>query len=340
MYREIYKEYGKRLKETEPDVIFVSKKWCDNDLIWPFSDLDFRIIVEDKSIDFYEFNMALFHLQKRLIKKDYKTMKRILEHPPGYMFKKSELLYNYLEDINNWSFCYGDEKIFSEIKNMNTNKNKFDANYYMRIINKRYKKFSLDTEYEYEDAKLNKCFQNYCVLWHYYLPCIYALNSLESNIPQGNKTANISSIKNKTICSVYNYIANNNHNELIRYDYLDLSKIVEDEIKPRIKNLKPKKVISEQYLEAIAMFRTRIARYLLYLDNIKSDKDYLIKREINELRFIIFEIYKKHDDYIMKELYEHINSSNDAKKIIEYVLLYLRDHKNYFNKIMNMGEEM
>lgn len=343
MYNKIYEEYGKMLFEKVLDVIFVSKKWSDNDLVWPFSDLDFRLITDNKTIDFYTINEIIFSIQKEIIQKDSKILGRILEHPPGYIFKYSELIDNYMEDINNWSFCYGEKKKFDQIKKINGEKRLFDYNYYINIIKKRYKKFSFNTEYIFDDEKLNKCYRLYCVLWHYYFPCVYALNSLKNHSSQKNKIISTPNSQKEIILSVYNDIITNNFDNLYKYNLTSVINAVDTEIKYNIEeeelNNKNNCVNTNKYLEAISMLRTRIARYLLYLDSPQNNnKDYLIKREINELKFIISEIYKKNNNFEIKELYEYVNSDKEAINILEYTIKYLYKHRDYFNQLMNINK--
>lgn len=343
-YSSIYETYGKKLSEKIPELIFVSKKWSDNDLKWPFSDLDFRLILKDGFLDFYSINEKAFLIQKKMVKKNSGILGRILEHPPGYIFKYSELLTNYLEDINNWSFCYGDKKRFESIKMSNCNKKSFDYTYYINILRKRYKRFSFITEYKFDDKVLNKCYQVYCILWHYYYPCIYALNSLQNHLPQEYKILDFYHPKQKIIMSAYKDIVSNNHESLYKYNLDDLIICVDNEIEQYVSKLnvdiKMDSVTKDNYFEAIAMLRTRIARYLLYLDDLpNSDKGYLIEREINELRFIFSEIYKEQKNSVIKKIYDYICGDKDPADILRFTIKYLYENKDYFNELMNINKE-
>lgn len=342
MYNKIYEEYGKMLLEKVPEVIFVSKKWSDKDLVWPFSDLDFRLITDNQVIDFYTINETMFFIQKAIIQKDSKILARVLEHPPGYIFKYSELVDNYIEDVNNWSFCYGDKDRFEKIKKLNQEKDLFDSAYYLNIIRKRYKKFSFDTEYIFDDEKLNKYYQLYCIIWHYYFPCIYALNSLKKHSSQKAKIISTHNLQNKIILSAYNDIIFNNFDNLYKYDLIDMIIAIDEVLEYNVEKINLDKkynnlLNTNKYLEAISMLRTRISRYMLYLDNSQKNKDYLIKREINELKFIISEIYKKNRDHKIKQLYEYIYSDRAAINILKYTVNYLYKNKDYFNRLMNMS---
>ena len=85
------------------------------------------------------------------------------------------------------------------------------------------------------------------------------------------------------------------------------------------------------------MLRTRICRYKLYLDDtLTFDRNYLINREINELRFIINEINNKTKNTKVEELLKYINEDDkEPRDILEYSLQYFYNNKEIFNNIMN-----
>lgn len=341
MYSKVYKRFGKLLFNQQEELLFISKKWSNCDLVWPFSDLDFRIIVKDKTIDFLKVNTYVYEVQKHLILKD-ERLKRILEHPPGYIFKYNELKENCFEDVNNWSFCYGNYKKYIKIKIKNRHSN-LSKQYYLNIINKRYKKFSLKNDYKNFNPKTNKKYNLYCSLWHYYFPCEYAINSLSNFKPEKYKI-NFRLIESGLLKKLYYDIIKDTKNYEEKYELNNVVKEIDLRLEKKLQrchiNLLEKQERYDRYFEAVAMLRTRISRYLLYLDTeLKYDRDYLINREINELRFIFAEIYSKNKSKIIKVVYEYVISDNKPRNILEYTLKYLNQNNKYFNSLMNLISE-
>ena len=339
-YEFIYEEYGEKMKNSIGDIIFVSKKWNDADLVWPFSDLDIRIILEKKKYDFFEINEKIFEVHKR-IEKQNKINQRILEHTPGYVFLENELFNHRVEDVNNWSFCYGDISKFKKLKDYYKRFNKANKNndYYKRIIIKRYKKFSFDNEFnQYKNEEHDK-YMIYCIVWHYYFPCIYAIYSINDNKVK-NRKIDENFIKNDMILSIYKKIKDGSISNK-DYNINDLIKIVDKEISQELIKNNIKLIIEKSddtnILEAISMLRTRICRYKLYLDDtLTFDRNYLINREINELRFIINEINNKAKNTKVEELLKYINEEDkEPRDILEYSLQYFYNNKEIFNNIMN-----
>ena len=208
----------------------------------------------------------------------------------------------------------------------------------MKIIAKRYKNFSFKNEFnQYKGEELWK-YRIYCAIWHYYLPCLYAIYSI-SDIEVKKKKCAEELIKNQYLKEIYHNIKNNS---ISRIDVDQLLKIIDTEISNELKQNNIDLTIGEtsekdNILEAISMLRTRICRYKLYLDStLEFDRNYLINRELNELKFIINEIHKNMKIKETKLLLEHINlDSINTKDKLEYTLKYLYDNQEVFNNIMN-----
>ena len=337
-YKKIYEKYSENIMRDIDDIIFVSKKWNDADLIWSFSDLDLRIILENNNYNFFKINEEIYKTHKKIVSLA-KNNQRILEHPPGYIFFEQELINNRVEDVNNWSFCYGNKSTFNNLKNLYSNRTDCkNINYYKKIIAKRYKNFSFKNEFnQYKGEELWK-YRIYCAIWHYYLPCLYAIYSI-SDIEVKKKKCAEELIKNQYLKEIYHNIKNNS---ISRIDVDQLLKIIDTEISNELKQNNIDLTIGEtsekdNILEAISMLRTRICRYKLYLDStLEFDRNYLINRELNELKFIINEIHKNMKIKETKLLLEHINlDSINTKDKLEYTLKYLYDNQEVFNNIMN-----
>ena len=116
----------------------------------------------------------------------------------------------YLEDFRIWSFSGGDFKRFHSFCEVLNNRSDFDRSFYHKFIEKRYRKFSLKTEYRDYPKKLLSAYEVYCVLWHYYFPCMFAIKSLKEG-ESGRYKVHREFLKPGYINDLYQQLRDNNY---------------------------------------------------------------------------------------------------------------------------------
>ncbi|MBO4616099.1 MAG: hypothetical protein J5717_01995 [Lachnospiraceae bacterium] len=315
-YKKVEDIYWDKVLEQSNQVVLLTKKWSDEDLLYPYSDLDLRIITQD-NIDFFELNEKLYKAHCNTVM-EVEDGERILEHPAGFMYKVSECVGNevYKIDFVKTSFVNGDEDLFIRAKS-SLDPKEIDKGWLESFYNKRYKRFTMKYEYKYKDQAKNKIFEKYCIVWHYYIPCVYALQCMVSGINFTNKIDRdwySPEFQKKIEDFKHGIVPKEEPEELIREVDAELGKLVQKySINWHIKD-------SKVGYEAKYMLRTRISRLLFYLYPVNSiDTMYLQQRECGELNSI-FQFYKE----------------NTAGKIWDSFLLILNDDCSVSKKLGNV----
>lgn len=342
-YKLIYNEYGKKISSKIQEFEFLSKKWQNKDLYFPFSDLDFRIVLNANNVDYFKINEDIYKIHLQLVKKDVR-LSRIIEHPPGFIFSNEELLIfnKYNADVLYSSFCYGNGKNYKKIKrkckkeflyNVNIENNLYN------ILNKRYKKFSFDTEIKeayYFDIRK---YYVYCILWHYYFPCIFAIRCLKNKKICSKKIStlllfDLSFIKLMSIIKIKRETTIDFTELINKIDKKIENKIIKDLM---LNSNEDKK--NKSQIECVGMLRTRVCRYKYYLSNeLTFDTEYLIEREISETKNIFEELYKNNNIKNKEKILDIIKilymQNISSKEKLELILQELYNNKEYFNYIM------
>lgn len=337
-YNTINKEYIEKIAGEIDGFLFASKKWVSEDYLWPFSDFDYRIVLKNgNKVDFFRLNEILYSIQLKM-QTDNPKLCRILEHPPGYLFFESEIMTNYLEDFRIWSFAGGDFEKFARFRGILECCNDFDMRYYQQIIKKRYQKFSFKTEYRDYRNNLAFSYDVYCVLWHYYFPCIFAIQSLKERKSKGRK------IHEEFLNDVYiiNLFQRLREGSCC-FEEVDIPSVVaevEKSITDALIGVEFDKVhddnsVKLSFFEALGMLRTRIARLRLYLEPDQIDRHYLVEREIIELNNIFSSLYQFVCSEQIKEALTilHLDITEEAR--LQELLHYLYNHRTYYNDFMN-----
>lgn len=331
-YKQIEYIIGSQLAKYIPEVILVTKKWNNTDYIYPFSDIDYRLVVEDGT--------DLFRLNERLYEAHYKCASeisygtRILEHPPGFIYYQKELK-NLSIDRDIFcrdSYSSGDKKLFDETySRIETSlANSFQV---YESFKQRFNKFSLKYEFKSYDSELKQFYEKYCVIWHYYLPCIYFLNVLKNNRTYNHKIND---------CwysgSFLELIEDFRNKKEPSRDMEDLIKLVDEELITITKNNTNFKSNFEKTdsNDVLFMLRTRIARILYYINPPKAcDTLYLQERECKELNKIFVSFYKNETNTIWKSLLNVLGSNwlSTTNKLQEIVKI-LYSERSYLSEIM------
>ena len=116
-YKKIKEIYWKKLQEQSHNIVLLTHKWSDSDLLYPFSDLDLRIITKD-IVDSFDLNEKLYQAHYNAVK-ETEYGDRILEHPVGLMYTETECLHQQIYEIDfvKTSFINGDKNLFVKTQN-------------------------------------------------------------------------------------------------------------------------------------------------------------------------------------------------------------------------------
>lgn len=337
-YRAINNEYIEKIASKSDHFLFATKKWTYEDYLWPFSDFDYRIVISDGcEVDFFQLNEILYIIQLHM-QTENSQLRRILEHPPGYVFFESEIMTEYLEDFRIWSFAGGNSEKFLEFKDFLNSRRNFDKYFYQKIIGKRYHKFSFKTEYrDYTKNKIS-AYEVYCVLWHYYFPCMFAVQSLKERKSKGHKIQK-EFLESGFISDIFQRL----HDDGCNFETVDIPSVVgevEKIITEAISRVDYEEAENGNYtvmpfIEALGMLRTRIARLRLYLEPDMIDRNYLIVREITELKNIFSSLYHYSYSWKFAEALAILYLNIDEEERLRKLLRHLYNNRAYFNAYMN-----
>jgi hypothetical protein len=320
--------------------LFVTRKWKENDYVWPFSDMDYRFVLKaDACVDFFALNEKIYRVQIEMQHRDT-HYQRILEHPPGYIFFEDEIESVYFEDYRIWSFAGGDEAAFCRFQEYLNTCNDFDAPYYHKILAKRLGRFTLDTEFADYDSPQLAVYNTYCVLWHYAFPCLFALHSLHRQRSVGCKV-HPAWLENASLKSCYaRMIAGESAENMPPME--TLVKATTAEVQSTANRLGAATDYTGRsltkglpYFEAVAMLRTRIARMLLYLEEDAVDRIYLIKREAVELAGIFESIALHNGSDTDRRACVLLHQNQTAVDKVRALWTYMLENKSYYNDLMN-----
>ena len=338
-YRAINEQYTDTVISNMQDVLFIASKWREDDYLWPFSDIDYRLVLKrETQTDLFELNQKLCSIQLELQHTNQSCM-RILEHPPGFIFFFDEIFDKYFEDFRIWTFAGGDKEAFGKFQRALDISNEFDESYYGNIIAKRFENFSLKTEFsDYPTAKLS-VYNVYAALWHYYFPCLFALYSLHKRSSMGHKVDPLL-IKDDVLRQSYEFLKNSSAEKVPYHFEQTVSRVdsvlleVSKELGLDISKLKSTSH-SITYGYAIAMLRTRPARLLLYLEEDGIDRKYLAEREINELKMIFECIYTETTHEILQIALSTLYSEQSTESKLQAILSQMYRNKLFYNNLMN-----
>ena len=199
---------------------------------------------------------------------------------------------------------------------------------------KRYKRFVMKHEYKYRDSKTNEIFKKYCILWHYYIPCVYTINCLVYKVNFANK------INESWYSDTFRRLIMQFKQNIVPDDKAE---VVINNVDMELEGLLKKyNILWQGYKniigsEAKFMLRTRISRLLYYLYPPGSiDTLYLQHRECGEL-ISIFKFY--HSNYSNNKIWTNFleileNSDISITKKLNNILTYWKKNRAEMNEIM------
>lgn len=268
----------------------VTKKWQDNDLVWPHSDVDLRIILEEPPADWVIFNEQLAQVQRELVDAD-PICRRHLEHPPGWVFLRRELDAGLVPaaEVSTWSHCFGDQRAVERWRREAISRpwSAEDERFYHSILAAR-----ADGAYRLEaDSAENVVidadqYGAHCVSWHYLAPIVFAIACLTMRKRLSGKTEAFQVFAN-TAVTEFLQLANSGYKNapapsvLLEGAHRAASALPDLPVAGRLFDgmLTPAEVTS-----SIGLLRCRIARCSYYLHPpIMARTGYLIDRETKDL---------------------------------------------------------
>ncbi|MGH4018609.1 MAG: hypothetical protein ACRDT0_05070 [Pseudonocardiaceae bacterium] len=289
-YPAIEARYGRLVATRLGTAVMVTKKWQDADLVWPHSDIDLRIVLDEPPSDWISLNEHLAQLQRELVAAD-PVLRRVLEHPPGWVFLRRELDAGLVPaaEVATWSLSFGDHSAVDRWRSdaLARSWSEEDDRFYRGIIAAR-----ADGAYRLEEDSANNVvldaehYGAHCVSWHYLAPVVFAAASLRTRHRLPGKTE---ALHDHPVSAVAEFLS------LARKGYRDapapgtllaqahraitaLPALLE-EAPPAGRTPTRAEVVS-----AVGVLRCRIARYSYYLAPPSlAATGYLIDRETKDL---------------------------------------------------------
>jgi hypothetical protein len=286
-YRPVELAYGAGLSRAVPQFLLLAKKWQDEDIIWPHSDLDFRVVLDEHPSDWLAFNESLADLHRELVSSD-QSLRRVLEHPPGFVFVRSELerLLVRPAEIAAWSISHGSaehlERWTSQHAEIEWSAD--DDEFYASILRARTAGCYQLAADALDNVVLDRRqYLHHCVMWHYYAPCLFATTALGSRDRPPGKTFALRAAKTTLAALILasaqaGYDAPATDSALLHLSAHEFYR-AESHDRPTSRTGHLRRVTM-----ALATLRCRPARYLYYLDAPTGvATGYLIQREAKDL---------------------------------------------------------
>ncbi|WP_432824750.1 hypothetical protein [Dactylosporangium sp. CA-092794] len=288
-YEAIGARYGHKLAGRLGTHVTVTKKWQDTDLVWPHSDIDLRIVIDEPPADWFSFNKQLAHLQREMVIAD-PILRRVLEHPPGWVFLRGEVDADLVPaaEVATWSHSFGDRAAVDRWRKEALARpwSAEDERFYRAIISARvggaYRLEADSAENVVLDAER---YGAHCVCWHYLAPMVFATVSLCTRRRMSGKTE---ALHASAVSAATEFLA------LAHTGYRDASAspALLRQAHEAIASLPPvpERVRSAstptwaEVVSAVGALRCRISRYSYYLSPPPlAETGYLIDRETKDL---------------------------------------------------------
>jgi hypothetical protein len=289
-YPVIEERYGQLLASRLGIAVVVTKKWQNTDLVWPHSDIDLRIIVDEPPADWISFNEQLAQLQRELVTAD-PILRRVLEHPPGWVFLRREVDAGLVPaaEVATWSHSFGDHAAVDQWRKQALARpwGIEDDRFYRGIIAAR-----ADGAYRLEADSADNVvldaerYGAHCVSWHYLAPVVFAAASLQTLRRLSGKTEALQAHPTAAITEFLS-LARNGYRDaptpaaLLRQAHRAIADLPAPPEPAQSADSTPTRA---EVVSAVGVLRCRIARYSYYLAPPPSaETGYLIDRETKDL---------------------------------------------------------
>lgn len=289
-YPAVETRYGQLLASHLDTAVVVTKKWQDTDLVWPHSDIDLRIVVDEPPADWIAFNEHLAQLQRELVTAD-PILRRVLEHPPGWVFLRREVDAGLVPaaEVATWSHSFGDHAAVEQWRKQALARpwSAEDDRFYRGIIAARtggaYRLEADSADNVVLDADR---YGAHCVSWHYLAPVVFATASLVARRRLSGKTEALNADPTEAVAE-FLPLARNGYRDapdptvLLRRAHRAIAALPAlPETQPTADGLPTRAEVAS----AVGVLRCRIARYSYYLAPPPSaETGYLIDRETKDV---------------------------------------------------------
>jgi hypothetical protein len=288
-YQAIEARYGRLLASRLGTDVTVVKKWQDVDLVWPHSDIDLRIVVDEPPADWLSFNEQLAQLQREMVTAD-PVLRRVLEHPPGWVFLRREVSAGLVPaaEVATWSYSFGDRAAVDRWRTDALDRpwSVEDDRFYRALITAR-----ADGAYRLEADSADNVLLDadrygaHCVCWHYLAPLIFTIVGLRAQRRPSGKTEALQASSAADVAAIL-ALAHQGYRDapapsvLLRHARRMAAAL------PAVPELVPAagQPTWAEVVSAVGTLRCRIARYSYYLSPPPSvETGYLIDRETKDL---------------------------------------------------------
>jgi hypothetical protein len=270
--------------------VIVTKKWQDVDLVWPHSDVDLRIILDGPPSDWIQFNGTLAQIQRELVT-GAPVLRRILEHPPGWIFLRRELEAGLVPaaEVATWSHCFGDADAVQRWLAAARSRpwSEEDERFYAAIIGARIGgRYRLETDAADNVVCEAERYEAHCISWHYVAPVVFAAASLGCRCRLAGKFAALRVHRFTDIADLLSMARRGYRdapNRLLLMARAD--RAVDAVLRPlRYAGSHTGEPSWAEIVSAVGTMRCRISRYLYYLSPpTRVATGYLIERETKDL---------------------------------------------------------
>lgn len=289
-YAAVQARYGGMVAEHLGAGMVVTKKWQDTDLVWPHSDLDLRIILDEPPADWISLNEQLAQVQRELVTAD-PFLRRALEHPPGWIFLRREVDTGLVPaaEVATWSHSFGRPNAVGRWRSHALAQpwSDEDERFYRGIISAR-----ADGAYRLEaDAADNvvlalERYAAHCVSWHYLAPVVFATASLRTRRRLSGKTEALDASDIPAVSEFLTLARNGYHDASAARLLLEHAQQALTALPVPAQQTPPGTgtPTRAEVISAIGLLRCRIARYSYYLaPPPHAATGYLIERETKDL---------------------------------------------------------
>lgn len=192
-YRQIAVEYIDALRADLGGTFTLTKKWPDVDLLWPHSDLDLRIVLDEAPADWIALNDGIARSHRRVVEVE-PVRRRILEHPPGWVFLRDELDRGLVPaaELATWSNVSGDPTAVTAWQTRNADRpwSAEDERFYLGILRGRIRgRYDLAADSADNIVTARDRYGVHCAIWHFLAPILFAHTALTACCRPAGKVA-------------------------------------------------------------------------------------------------------------------------------------------------------
>lgn len=198
-YRWASSQYIECLSQRGLPITLVATKWQERDLVWPLSDLDFRLVVREQALDWIAFSEALADAHAEACRR-VPFSRRILEHPPGYILSTAQLDRGRLPywDLATWTVwldtlgCWPTLRCSSDAQPWSAQ----DEQWYSCMLADRcHHRRSNDHIDSTLPTSMRRAYWRYCRVSHFWQFNIYAMASLVTRCRLRGKMAALEGVR-------------------------------------------------------------------------------------------------------------------------------------------------